>query len=39
MTQGATIDEVISNAIAFAHDGTNAAIQAVTDEAKNVKSW
>jgi ADP-ribosylglycohydrolase len=39
MTPGATIDEVINNAIAFAHDGTKAAIQAVTDEAKNVKSW
>mgnify|MGYP000394739102 CR=1 FL=1 len=33
------IDDVINNAIAFAHDGTKAAIQAVTDEAKNVKSW
>jgi len=39
MTPGATIDDVINNAIAFAHDGTKAAIIAVTEEAKNVKSW
>lgn len=39
MTPGATIDEVINNAIFYAHDGTKAAIQAVTDAAKNVTSW
>jgi ADP-ribosylglycohydrolase len=39
MSPGATIDDVIENAISCAHDGTKSAIQAVTDEAKNVKSW
>jgi ADP-ribosylglycohydrolase len=39
MTPGATIDEVIDCAIAFAHDGTKAAIIAVTEEARNVSSW
>ena len=39
MTPGTTIDDVINNAIALAHDGTKAAIQAVTDAAKNVDSW
>lgn len=39
MTPSITIDEVIETAITFAHDGTKAAIQAVTDEAKKVKSW
>lgn len=39
MTPGASIDDVINNAIAFAHDGTKAAIQAVTDEANKVESW
>lgn len=39
MTPGATIDQVISNAIELAHDGTKAAIIAVTDEARKVTSW
>ena len=39
MTPGATIDDVIDNAIECAHDGTKLAIQAVTDEAKKVQSW
>ena len=39
MTPGAQIDDVINNAIYFAHDGTKAAIIAVTEEAKNVESW
>jgi ADP-ribosylglycohydrolase len=39
MTPGVTIEEVVSNAIAFAHDGTREAIKAVTAEAKKVESW
>ena len=39
MTPGATIDDVIATAIDFAHDGTKAAIAAVTEEARNVTSW
>jgi len=39
MSPGLTIDEVIETAIDFAHDGTKAAILAVTEEAKKVTSW
>ena len=39
MTPGSTIDDVITKSIELAHDGTKAAIQAVTDEAKKVTSW
>lgn len=39
MTPGSSIDDVIGNAIDFAHDGTKAAIIAVTEEAKKVTSW
>lgn len=39
MTPGATIDDVISNAIELAHDGTKAAIIAVTNEARKVTTW
>jgi len=39
MSPGISIDEVISTAIHFAHDGTKAAIEAVTEEAKKVTSW